>query len=147
MTYVKILEKISESRKSLTPISYALTNKENGRKEWCQYIAIRKSPPKPLGKNGGDDGIVKNFSETKRASGRPKSPKWNRLSRVEKGEKYLSSRVYSPIWSNDLYNTTYASNGSIPDKCLVWYIFLSTFLILCVLILNVPWHFSRFYVL
>ena len=33
------------------------------------------------------------------------------------------------------------------DKCLVWYIFLSTFLILCVLILKVSWHFTRLCVL
>ena len=33
------------------------------------------------------------------------------------------------------------------DKCSVWYVFLSTFLILCVLILKVPWHFTSFCVL
>ena len=63
-----------------------------------------------------------------------------------------SSRWFPTKWRVEmLFYQNQALISCIPmgttGKCLVWCIFLSTFRILCVLMLKVPWHFTRFCVL
>ena len=101
---------------NLIPISYALVNKENGRREWCQNRAVRKIPPRPTGANGRDDGNFKNIGESKRDKQQAQALKIKPLITSKEERKHLPNRAYSPTLSSDPCNATHASKGSIPIR-------------------------------
>ena len=100
---------------NLIPISYVLANKKNGKRECARFKRLQKSHQESQEKMYEMMEILRALIK-RGASSRPKSPKWNRLSRAEKRKKHLPSRVYSSTWSSDPCSTTHASNGSIPIR-------------------------------